>query len=202
MPGGFHEHPSQVRVPGFGDRASRLLRAARMLGGNQAHECHETRGRREAPGIAELRGDRERRQVINAAEAAQALNARTQRREVQQRPQIILNRAETRDGFVDRAEIRSMRLLECGEGPGLPTQPRVVPLRPRLLRRRETAAVPEQEFGEAMTRPQEIRANVFATSSAVAGPGGPVGPDPDQSRRNAAAAMSVGRTAAASSLSG
>ena len=49
----LRQHPPQVRIAGLGDRATRPLRAARMLRRNQAHKGHGTRGRGEAPGIAE-----------------------------------------------------------------------------------------------------------------------------------------------------
>jgi hypothetical protein len=58
MPRGFDEHVPQMRVAGLGDPALCALRTTRVFGGNQAHERDQTRCRREARGLAELRGDR------------------------------------------------------------------------------------------------------------------------------------------------
>jgi hypothetical protein len=83
MPRGFDYHSAEVRVAGLGDRAAGLLRPARMLRGNQADEGHETRRRGKPPHIAELGCNRERRQVIDPAEAAQALDTRPERLELE-----------------------------------------------------------------------------------------------------------------------
>jgi hypothetical protein len=71
------EHPAQMRVARFGDAALRPSGAARVLGQDQADERHGTGRRSEATRVAQLRGDRERGQIIDPAEAAQALDTRT-----------------------------------------------------------------------------------------------------------------------------
>jgi hypothetical protein len=60
-------------------------------------------------------------------------------------------------------------LLERRAGPALGLQPRGVTLGPRAFRGRESAAVAEEKFGEAVAGAQEIRANVFATAQEIAG---------------------------------
>jgi len=75
MPGGFDEHASKMGIAGLGNRASRLLGPAGMLGGHQADKAHEARGGGKATGVAEFGGDGERREIVNAAKAAQARDA-------------------------------------------------------------------------------------------------------------------------------
>jgi hypothetical protein len=118
--------------------------------------------------VTELGRNRKGRQIVDATEAPQSLDARPQRREIEERPQVVFNRLEARDGLVEGAQIRAMRLIESGQWPRLGAKPGVMPLRPRSLRRREAAPVAEEEFREAMPRAEEIGANVFATSEQIA----------------------------------
>ena len=76
VPGGFDEHAPEMGVAGFGDRALRALGAAGVFGRDEADEGHGTRRSGKAAGVAELRGDGERGEIIDAAEAAQPLDAR------------------------------------------------------------------------------------------------------------------------------
>ena len=46
-------------------------------------------------------------------------DARAQRLERQQRPQLLFDRAQSRHGFVDRAQIGPVRLIERRQRPGL-----------------------------------------------------------------------------------
>ena len=64
VPGGFDEHPSQVGIPGFSNRAAGLPGAARMFRRYQADKRHRARRSRESPRIAEFGGDGQRREVI------------------------------------------------------------------------------------------------------------------------------------------
>jgi hypothetical protein len=75
MPGGFDEDPTQMGVAGFGDRAPDPIRAAGVFGGHEAHERHRARRGGKAAGVAEFSGTGERREVVDPAEAAQALDA-------------------------------------------------------------------------------------------------------------------------------
>ena len=79
LPSRFDEHASQMGVAGFGDRALDPFGPAGILGGDQAGEGHQTRGRRKAAGVAEFGGKGQRREVVDAAEAAEAFDPRLQR---------------------------------------------------------------------------------------------------------------------------
>ena len=146
MPRGFDEDAPQVRIAGFGDGAAGLLGATRMLRGDEADEGHRTRRGGKSARVAELGGDGQRGEIVDAAEAAQPLDARAERLQVEQAAQVLLDGAETRDGFLDGAQIRAMRLIESGQRPGLRPQPRLVTFGPGLLGGGEAAAVAEQEF--------------------------------------------------------
>jgi hypothetical protein len=61
-----------------------------------------------------------------------------------------------------------MRLLERGDRPALGLEPRRMSFRPALLRSGETAAVAEQKFREAVSRAEQIRADVFTTAQEIA----------------------------------
>ena len=113
--------------------------------------------------------DGQGREVIDAAEAAEPLDPRSERLEIEQGAEILFDGAETRDGFIDGAQIRAMGVIERRDRPGLCPQPDVVPFGPGLLGGREAPAVAEEEFREAMPRAQEIGADVFATAQQIAG---------------------------------
>ncbi len=83
MPGGFDEHAPQVGIARFGDGTAGLLRAAGMLGRHETDEGHGTGRRGKPTRIAEFGRDRERGQIVDAAEAAQALDAWAQRLEIE-----------------------------------------------------------------------------------------------------------------------
>src|SRR5205085_10649837 len=68
VPGRFDEDAPEMRVAGFGDAALDPSGAAGVLGGDEADIRHYARGGRKAPGIAELGGDREGREVVDASE--------------------------------------------------------------------------------------------------------------------------------------
>jgi hypothetical protein len=105
VPGRFDEHAAQVGVAGFRDAPLRAFRTARVLGGHQAGERHGARGRGKATRVAEFRGDRERGEIIDAAEAAQPLDARPQGLELEEGPQIRFDVPEAGARFIDRAQI-------------------------------------------------------------------------------------------------
>src|SRR6185295_6673074 len=65
--------------------------------------------------------------------------------------------------------IGSVRLVQRCNRPGLVPQPRIMTLRPRLLRAGKSAAVPQQKLREAVPGAQEIRADVLATAQEIAG---------------------------------
>src|SRR5262249_24901344 len=110
-----------------------------------------------------------RGEIVDAPEAAEALHPGAQRREIEQRAEILLDVMEASEHFVDGAEIRPMRLIERRQRPGLRAQPSLMTLGPGLLRRGEAPAVTQEEFGEAVARTQEIGTAVFATSEEIAG---------------------------------
>ena len=76
VPGGLHQDAAEVSIAGLGNRSARLLRAAGMLRGDPPDKRHRLRRTAEAARVAELGGDGQRGQIIDAAEAAQSLDAR------------------------------------------------------------------------------------------------------------------------------
>src|SRR5436309_2892650 len=93
VPGGFDEDATQMAVARFRDAALRAFGATRVLGGHEADKRHGARSGRKAARVAEFRGDGERGQVVDAAEAAQPLHTRTERFEIEQRAEILFTGA-------------------------------------------------------------------------------------------------------------
>src|SRR5262245_57475559 len=60
-----------------------------------------------------------------------------------------------------------MRLRERRDGPRLLAQPRPMGSRPRRLSARKAAAVTQEKLRQPMTRPQQIRLNVLATTQQI-----------------------------------
>ena len=60
-----------------------------------------------------------------------------------------------------------MRLLEGGPGPALGLQPLGMPFGPGALGGGKPPTVPEEEFGEPMSGPEEIHANVLAAAEEI-----------------------------------
>jgi hypothetical protein len=169
VPGGFDEHAADVGVAGFGDGALRAFGPARVLGRDQADKGHRAGRRRKPTRVAELGGNRQRREVVDAAEAAEALHARPARLEVEQGGEILFDRAQAGERFVDGAEVGAMGLLQRGDRPRLAAEPEMVPLRPGLLGRGEPSAVAKEDFRQTMTRPQQVGADVLAAPQEIAG---------------------------------
>ncbi len=165
------------------DGAAGLLASARVLGRNQTHKRHHTGSRREAPRVTQLGGDRKRRQIIDAAETPQPLDARLQGLHRQQSSQVVLYRSQSTQRFIDGAEIRPMGLLERRQRPALRSEPHVVPLRPRPLCLSEPAPMPQEKLRQSVSRAQHVRANVLPTAEQV--PGGLLllGRDVDRGQR-------------------
>ena len=86
---------------------------------------------------------------------------------VEQRAELGLDGAQARDGFVDRAQIGPMGLIQRRQRPRLGAQPGVVAFRPRLLRAGEATPMAQQKLGEPMPRAQQIGADVFATAQQI-----------------------------------
>jgi hypothetical protein len=167
MPGRFHEDAAEMGVAGFGDAAAGLLRPAGMLRGDQADEGHEPGCSRKATRVAEFGGDGERGQVVDPAEAAKSLDARAERLESEERPQVLFDGVEPCDRFIDGAEIGAMGLVERRQRPRLGAEPGIVPLRPRLPRGRKATAVAEEKFRQSMAGAQQIGADVFAVPQQI-----------------------------------
>jgi hypothetical protein len=168
MPGGFHQDAAEMSVAGFGDGAARLFGATRVFRWHEPGERHHPRCGREAAGVTEFGGDGQRRQIVDAAETAQAFDAAAERLDREQIAELGVHRLKATAGFVDGADIRAMRLLESGQGPTLGLQPRGVPCRPRLLGGREAAAMAEEELREAVPGAQQVGTNVLAAAKEVA----------------------------------
>jgi len=75
VPGGFNEHLPQVRIAGFSDVAAPLFQSTGVLRWEQTDKRHRARRRRKPPRVPQFGGDSEGRQVIDAAESAQAGDA-------------------------------------------------------------------------------------------------------------------------------
>jgi len=159
-----------MRVAGFGNAALHALGSARVFGRDQADEGHRAGRGGKAMRVAEFGRDGQGGEIINAAEAPQALHPRAQRLQIEQRQEIGFDGAKPGQDFIDGSEIGTVRLLERGQRPRLRSQPRVVALGPRLLRPGEAAAVAEQEFREPVPGAQEIRADVFTNTGADRAP--------------------------------
>ena len=168
LPGGFHEHPAQMRVAGLGDGATCLFRSAGVLGGNQAGEGHQARRRRKATRIAQFSGDGQGGEIVDPAEAAQALHAGTQRLDGEEIAQLEVDRLEAGDRFIDGADVGAMGLLQRRQWPLLRLQPGGVPFGPRAFGSGEAAAVAQEEVREAVPRAEEIGTDVFATAQEIA----------------------------------
>ena len=167
MPRRFDQDAAQMRIPRFGDRAAGLFRPSGMFGGHEADKRHRARRRAKSARVAEFGGDGERREVVDPAKTPEAFDAGPERLERQQAAQILFDGAEARHGFVDRAQIRAVRLIERRQRPCLRSEPGRVWLGPRLGHG-EAAPVTEQEFREPMSRAQEIGPDVFATPKEIA----------------------------------
>ena len=155
-------------VAGFGDPALGALAPLECSDGTRPTKAISLGAVGKAPRIAELGRNGQGGEVVDPAEAAQARDARPQRLQVEQGAQILLDGRAGGPGFVDGAEIGPMRLVEGGQRPRLGAEPGVVALGPGLLGAGEAAAVAEQEFGEPMTRAEQIGADVFATPQQIA----------------------------------
>jgi hypothetical protein len=147
VPGGFDENAPQMRVAGLGYRPAGLGRPTGVLRWYQSDKGHQAGGGRKARRVAQFGGDRQGREIVDASKAAETAGPGPQRLEVEQGPQVLLDGAQPRHDFIDGPQLRLMGLRERGEGPRLRPYPDVVPLGPRA-RRREPAAVPQQEFRE------------------------------------------------------
>ena len=90
VPGRFDQHAAQMGIARFGDAALRALRPARVLGRDETDEGHGAWGGGEASGIAELRRNRERGEIVDAAEAAQPLHTGAQGLEREEGAEILL----------------------------------------------------------------------------------------------------------------
>ena len=168
VPGRFDEHVAEMRVAGFGDRALDTFGAAGVLRGNEAHKGHRTRGIRKAVRITQFGGNREGGQVIHAAEAAEPLDAGSERREREEFAELEIDRPELRDAFVDGADIGAVGLGERGQIPVLGLEPFGMALGPGFLGEREPAAMSQQEMGEAVPGSKQVGPQLAAASEEIA----------------------------------
>jgi hypothetical protein len=168
VPGGVDQYPSQMSVARFGDAAAHAGRPAGMLGRDEAGKGHQPRRRRESACVPELRRDGEGSEIIDAAETSQSSDARAERLERQEIPELRIDGLKSGPRFLDGARVGAMRLLEGRQGPALCVEPRRMTFRPRLFRGREAPAMAQQKLGEPMARAEKIRANIFATAEQIA----------------------------------
>ena len=92
--------------------------------GTDADVRDEVRRGRNAPRVAELGGDRQCGEVVDAAKASAAHHAGAQGLEIQHGATILLDDGEPSPGFIDGSHIRRVRLIERGQQPLLPAEPR------------------------------------------------------------------------------
>src|SRR5207244_11663028 len=71
VPGGLDEQPAGVCVAGFRDVPAVALLAGGVLARGQAEEAHQLARRAETPEVTDLGREPERRQRLDAAEAAE-----------------------------------------------------------------------------------------------------------------------------------
>lgn len=116
VPGGFDEHATDVRVAGLGDRATRPVRPARVLGREETDIRHQAAGRRKPARVAQFSGNRQCREIVHPTEAAQALHPTAQWFECHQLLQLSFDRTQASHGFVDRAQIGFMVCVSAGSG--------------------------------------------------------------------------------------
>jgi hypothetical protein len=64
-------------------------------------------------------GNRQRRQIIDPAEAPQACDTRAEGLVIEQRSEVSFHVSETGQDFIDRPQIGPVGLIEAGEGPRL-----------------------------------------------------------------------------------
>ena len=82
VPGGFDEHAAQMGIAGFGDaRRGPVWRRWSIRTGTRPMKAMTLRRGREAAGVAEFGGDGQGGEIVDAAEAAEALDAGAQRLE-------------------------------------------------------------------------------------------------------------------------
>jgi len=145
VPSRFDEHAAQMRIPDFGDRPANAFGAGGIFRRHEPHEAHQTGGGWESTWVAELGGDGQRGEIIDAAEAAQAFDAGAERLEREKLPQFEIHRLQSRDSFIHGADVGAMRLFEGGQGPALDLQPLGVPLGPGAFGRGEAPPVSQEE---------------------------------------------------------
>ena len=163
VPRRFDEHPTQMGVARFGDAALRAFRrrSSAPTAPGRRRPCARRRGK--------ATGSPSSAAMVNAVRSSMPRKQRSRcdagcsGASVEQGAQVLFDSRESGDGFIDRAQIGPMRLIEGRERPRLRPQPGVVALGPGLLGRGEAAAVAEQEFGEPMARAEQIGADVLAT---------------------------------------
>ena len=98
--------------------------------------------------VPEFGGDRQRRQIVDAAEAAEAFDPGAERLEAETFPELEVHRLQWRDSFSDGAHLGTVRRGERGPIPALRLEPLGVPFRPASLREEESPPVSEQEMRE------------------------------------------------------
>src|SRR6266566_3584743 len=168
VPSGFDEHTAEMRIAGLGDRAADGSGAARVFGRNQTHEGHGAGRRGKAARVAKLRSDRERGEIVDAAEAAQAFDPVAQRVDGEKLAQLEIDGVESGDAFIDGTYVGPMGVLQGRQRPALGLQPLGVAFGPRAFGRGKAATVAQEKVREAMSGAEEIRADVFAAAQEIA----------------------------------
>ena len=80
---------------------------------------HRAWRRRETARVPEFCRNGQRGEIIHAAEAPQASDARAQRLKIQQAAQIRFDVTEASQRFIHRAQVRGVGLVECRQRPSL-----------------------------------------------------------------------------------
>ena len=135
-----------MRVAGLDDGAARLFGAARVFGRHEAREGHHLRRGREPSGITQFGGDRQRGEIVNAAEAAETFDASAEGLDGEEVTELGIDGVESPDGLIDRPHVRAMGLLERGDRPALRLPPGGMACGPRLLRPAEATDMTQEKL--------------------------------------------------------
>jgi hypothetical protein len=133
VPSGFDEDSAEMGIVGFGDGALDALDPAGIFRRDQTQKGHDTRSGGKAARIPEFGGNGQRRQIIDAAEAAEALDASAERLEAEKIAELEFDRRQLGDALLDRPDIGVVGLSQRGPIPALRVQPLGVLFRPRAL---------------------------------------------------------------------
>lgn len=167
VPGGFDEQPAGVLVAAFGDVPAVLLVAGGVLRRGQAEVAHQLARRGEAPDVADLGEQTERRPRRDRAKAAQPcdrVRPRVARRDLLE---FVIDDGDLCVEAVEVAEHVLDGALRELVVESLSAHPRVVLSSPGFLSVSEDVAVAQQRLGDAVTRREPGAHEIVAAAHEV-----------------------------------